>query len=163
MEDVTMNKISRVGVLGAGNAGQAFAGWLSSLGCEVRITDLFPEPVSRLSTVKEIELLGRINGKGRVQIVPDPGTCVENADLIILATAAPGHRAIIEKSASGLRDGQILMVQPAYWAHRTIPHYLKQLGIHRRLIYVQTESLIYTCRSVEPGKVMINYVKNGMG
>ncbi len=68
-----MKKILRVGILGAGNAGQAFAGWLASRRCEVWITDLFLEPVNRLSSVNAIELLGMIKCKGEVQVVTDPG------------------------------------------------------------------------------------------
>jgi opine dehydrogenase len=153
----------QVAVLGAGNAGQAFAGWLASQGCAVRITDLLPEVVGSMAPVRRIELTGAISCRGDVTVVADPRECVRDAELIILATAAPGHCPLMAKAAPVLRDGQVLMVQPGYWSHVTIPRHLLRRGFHPDLVHVQTESLIYTCRALEPGRVRMDYIKREMG
>ncbi len=158
-----MNKQLKVAVLGAGNGGQAMAGWLSSCGCEVRITDLFPEYLAPLSRIKEIEIAGAIKAKGKVAVFKDQAKCVQGVDIIIMATAAPGHRKIIEKIAPALADGQVLLTTPGYFSSLTVPACLEKLGYRPKLVYAETESLIYTCRAKEPGKVAIYYVKNEMG
>jgi opine dehydrogenase len=80
-----------------------------------------------------------------------------------MVTAAPGHKRIIEKIAPALEDGQVLITSPGYFSSLTVPVYLKRLGYEPKLVYVETESLIYACRAVAPGKVSIYYVKNEMG
>ncbi|MCK4433158.1 MAG: NAD/NADP octopine/nopaline dehydrogenase family protein, partial [Methanomicrobia archaeon] len=77
--------------------------------------------------------------------------------------AAPGHKRIIEKVAPALKDGQIVVVSPGYWSHLTLPTYLKSIGYEPNLVYAETESLIYACRAVDPGKVSISYVKDELG
>lgn len=158
-----MSKRLRVAILGAGNGGQAIAGWMASKGCDVGITDLYPEYLSPLCKLEEIELFGAVRGKGSFSIYDDPAECILGADIIMMVTAAPGHKGIVEKIAPGLKDGQVLITNPGYWAHLTIPTYLNNLGYKLNLVYAETESLIYTCRAVEPGKVFISYIKDELG
>jgi opine dehydrogenase len=158
-----MSTSLKVAVLGAGNGGQAMGGWLASCGCDVRITDLFPEYLSSLQGLKDIELSGVVRAKGGFTVFEDQAECVRGANLIVMVTAAPGHKRIIEKIAPALEDGQVLITSPGYFSSLTIPIYLKRLGLEPKLVYVETESLIYACRAVKPGKVLIHYVKNEMG
>ena len=158
-----MSKGQKVAILGAGNGGQAIAGWMASKGCEVAITDLFSENLLPLSKLRKVELSGAITAEGSFSICEDPVECVQGSDIIMMVTAAPGHKRIIKKIAPVLKDGQILVVNPGYWSHLTIPTYLKSVGYKPKLIYAETESLIYVCRVVEPGKVFIAYVKNELG
>lgn len=123
-----MNAHLKVAVLGAGNGGQAMAGWMASRGCEVGITDLFPECLSPLRGLKDIELSGVVRTKGGFTVFEDQAECVRGADIIIMVTAAPGHRRIIEKIAPALEDGQVLITSPGYFSSLTIPVYLKRLG-----------------------------------
>jgi opine dehydrogenase len=157
-----MVEIKKVAILGAGNAGQEIAGWLAHRGCEVFITDLFKEQLDKISNVKEVELQGELSCKGNITVVSDPSECVRGAELVVLVTAAPGHEAIIKKASSGFKDNQIIMVQPGYWSHVTIPNWLRRAGINKNLIYAQTDSLLHTCRVIEPGKVLVCHVKDSM-
>ncbi|NLE67475.1 MAG: NAD(P)-binding domain-containing protein [Lentisphaerae bacterium] len=152
-----------IAVLGAGNGGQAMAGWLASRGCEVRLTDLFPNYLAPLRRLKAIELSGAVQAEGRVTVCRDPAGCVRGADMIILATAAPGHKRLVARMAPGLTDGQVLLATPGYFSSLTVPVYLKALGYKPRLVCAEAESLIYTCRSAEPGKVAVYFVKKKMG
>ncbi len=156
-------KKPKVAILGAGNGGQAIAGWMASQGCDVGITDLFPEYLSPLHTLGKVELFGSVVAKGNWTVYDNPAECVEGADVIMMVTAAPGHKGIIEKVAPALKDGQIVVVSPGYWSHLTIPAYLRSMGCEPELIYVETQSLIYACRAVKPGKVFISYVKDELG
>lgn len=152
-----------VAVLGAGNGGQAMAGLLASKGCRVRITDLFTEKLSALRRKGTVDVEGVFNASGPVAVLDDPAECVDGAELVVMATAAPGHLPIIEKAAPSLADGQILFVTPGYWASRTVPRHMRQLGFQPKLTYVETESFIYACRAVEPGRVVVSYEKDEMG
>ena len=158
-----MNKRLKVAILGAGNGGQAIGGWMASNGCDVGITDLYTKCLSPLHKLRKVELSGAITCTGSFSVYDDPAECIRGVDIIIMVTAAPGHKKLIKKIAPALKDGQILMVNPGYWSSLTIPIYLKNLGYEPHLIYVETESLIYACRAMEPGKVFIAYVKNELG
>jgi len=160
---ITQRKKLKVAVLGAGNGGQAMAGWMASQGCEVGITDLFPEVLSPLRGLEYIELSGVVRAKGRFTACEDPAECVRGADLIIMVTAAPGHKRIIERIAPALEDGQVFIACPGYFSSVTVPIYLKVFGYGPKLVYAETESLIYACRALAPGKASIYYVKNEMG
>ena len=153
----TQRKKLKVAVLGAGNGGQAMAGWMAARGCEVGITDLFPEYLSPLRGLKDIELSGVVRAKGGFTVFEDQAECVRDADIILMVTAAPGHKRIIEKIAPALKDGQVLMTTPGYFSSLTVPVYLKRIGYEPKLVYVETESLIYACRAVAPGKVSIYF------
>ena len=158
-----MSEKLKVAILGAGNGGQAIAGWMASKGCDVGITDLFPEYLTPLHKLEKLELFGAVTAEGSCTIHDNPAECVRGVDIVLMVTAAPGHKRLIEKAAPALSDGQIFIVTPGYWAHLTIPTCLKNIGYTPDLIYVEMESLIYACRAVEAGKVRISYVKNEMG
>lgn len=153
----------KVAVLGAGNGGQAIAGWMASQGCEVGITDLFPQYLAPLHTLGGAELSGVVTAKGAFTVHDDPAECVRGADVLVLVTAAPGHKEILEKIAPAISDGQVLIASPGNWAHLTIPTYLRTMGYEPDLIYAETDSLIYACRASAPGKVSVGYVKDELG
>ena len=62
----TQRKKLKVAVLGAGNGGQAMAGWMASQGAEVGITDLYPEYLAPLHKLNKVELSGAITATGRM-------------------------------------------------------------------------------------------------
>ena len=59
----------KIAVIGAGNGGQAIAGYLALVGHEVSLYDRDDEKVSVLNTIGGIELIGKIQGFGKINCI----------------------------------------------------------------------------------------------
>ena len=57
----------KVAVIGAGNGGQAIAGYLATQGYEVALYDIVKEKMDELRQLGGIQLEGRLSGFGKLQ------------------------------------------------------------------------------------------------
>ena len=59
----------KIAVIGAGNGGQAIAGYLSTQGYEVAVYDIVEEKINELKQLGGIQLEGRISGFGKLNCI----------------------------------------------------------------------------------------------
>ena len=91
-----------IAIIGAGNGGQAFAGYLSLLGERVRIFDVVPQTVQGLNERGGVLLEGnsRYTGFGKIErATGDMGEAVEGAKLILVVLPALYHGDMARKMA----------------------------------------------------------------
>ena len=85
----------KVSVIGAGNGGQAIAGFLSMLGYKVAIYDIVEEKINELKKLGGVRLEGRINGFGKIScITTNIAEAIRDAEIIMVATIANAHKAV---------------------------------------------------------------------
>lgn len=149
-------------VIGAGNGGQAMAGYLGLKNYSVNLFDRNPDKVKVLSSKGGIHLEGKIKGFGKIdRITNELPEAVEEADVIMVTTVANAHKELAMNLAPLLRDNQIVILNPG----RTCGALeFKQGLIHsncdKKIYIAEAQTLVYACRIKEPGVVNIIGVKD---
>lgn len=144
----------KVAVIGAGNGGQAIAGFLASKG---HVVSLYDRSISRLNGLSSIRLTGQITCEGPIAFSStDIGKVIRSAEIVMVATTATAHEELATMMAPHITDGQIIVLNPgrtggAYEFRRIINSLA--CGIHYFVVEAQT--LLYACRLIEPGVVNI--------
>jgi opine dehydrogenase len=85
----------KIAIIGAGNGGQTFAGYLSMARYETSLYDIDVEKMDALKKIGGIKLEGRLQGYGKIDcITTDIAEAVNGAEIIMVTTVANAHRAV---------------------------------------------------------------------
>lgn len=152
----------KIAVIGAGNGGQAFAGYLSISGFEVSLYDIDVEKMESLKKMGGIKLEGSLQGYGKVTcITTDIKQAVSGAEIIMVTTVANAHRAVAKSLSPYLEDGQIVVLNPGRTCGALVfKQTLKQEGCSQRIYLAEAQTLVYACRLIENGRVNIIGIKD---
>ncbi len=155
-------KFKNIAVIGAGNGGQAIAGYLSSLGYRVKIYDRNQDTVRTLNDKKKIILKGALNVEGTFDFAStDLAEVIKEAELIMIVTTATAHRHLAIEMSSILREDQIIVLNPGRTCGALeFSNTLKEYGLKSKVYIAETQTLIYACRLISPGLVNIIGVKD---
>lgn len=146
-------------IIGAGNGGQSMAAHLTFLKQEVVLYDIQEELIHKINQNGGVKAEGVLEGFAHVKATTDLKLAMEDADLIMITTTGTAHKHVARSITPFLKDGQIIMIFPGYWGALEFRNILKKLGVRKDVYIAETESLIYTCRSIKPGHVRIRKVK----
>ena len=103
----------KIAVIGAGNGGQAFAGYFASQGHEVNICEARAEVVERLRELGELRLEGRMTCAGKPKMVTNEvGKVIEGAELIMVTVTANAHKILAKQMLPYLADNQVIVLNP---------------------------------------------------
>lgn len=149
-------------VLGAGNGGQAIAGYLGINGYSVKLFDRNKSKVEILSSIGGITLEGCINGFGKFDCVTSIlDEAVRNTDIIMITTVANAHKDLAQQLAPILVDEQIIILNPGRTCGALeFKQTLLQCGCNKRVYIAEAQTLVYACRIKEQGIVNIIGVKS---
>lgn len=157
-----MSRCLNITVVGAGNGGQAIAGYCAMQGHRVC---LFNRSLNKLGTLvhkKKIRLYGAIEGSGLIDVITDDiQKAVTFADIIMVTTTANAHRDLALLMAPYLQKDQVVVLNPG----RTggVFEFRKIIADFQNLPHfylAEAQTLIYACRKKEEGLVHIIGVKN---
>ncbi len=144
-----------IAIIGAGNGGQAFAGYLSLHGREVKIFDVVQATVDRLTELGGVTLSGNsdVTGFGKIQLAStDIGAVMEGCEIILVVLPSIYHKDMAKKMAPYLKDGQIVVLNPnASLGPVEFKNTLKECGCTADVILSSTSTLLFACRAVEVG------------
>lgn len=147
-------------VIGAGNGGQSMAGHLALMGMDVRIYDIDEEKINQIKNKGGIELTGKINGFGKISTITIiMEEAVSGANLIMVVTDSTAHRNVAESIATHLSEGQIIILNPGNFGSMEFARIFNEKGVKKDVIIGETESLVYSCRSLNPGIAEIRNIK----
>ncbi|WIF95699.1 NAD/NADP-dependent octopine/nopaline dehydrogenase family protein [Caminicella sporogenes] len=149
-------------VIGAGNGGLAFAGYLASQGYVVNLYNRTVENIKAIIETREIVLRGAINATGTLHVVTnDIKEAIENVDVIMIVVPASAHRIIAKKMAPYLRDGQIIVLNPGRTGGALeFRNTIREMGINTRVTVAEVQTLLYACRKIDERTINIFSVKN---
>ena len=154
-------EMMKISVIGAGNGGQAIAGYCAALGIPVCLYNRSLDRISVIAKDKRIHLQGALNEIGRLEKVTDNlQEAVEFADMIMIATTASAHRSIAEQMIPYLKDGQYIVLNPG----RTcgLLEFDSIVKLMRPLLQIhigEAQTLVYACREISPGIINIIGIK----
>lgn len=145
-------------IVGAGNAGCAFAAHLKLLGHEVRLYDAFEQQLSAIQDAgNTIEFGGNVSLPGtgtsfrtreRIDYVgSDLKTAVAGADLILCTAPAHAHRLVARELATCVAADQIVVLNPGRTCGAIeVQQVLKEQGAPDGVVVVEAQTLLYACR-----------------
>ena len=152
----------KVAVIGAGNGGQAIAGYLATKGYEVALYDIVNEKIDELRQLGGVKLEGRLNGLGKLAcFTTDIMEAVQGAEIIMVTTIANAHKAVAQSLAPHLVDGQVIILNPGRTCGALVfKRALVESGCKVRFYLAEAQTLVYACRIVKNGTVNIIGVKD---
>ena len=152
----------KVCVLGAGNGGQAIAGYLSTQGYEVALYDIVEGKINELRKLGGVKLEGLIRGFGRIGcITTNIAEAVQGSDIIMVSTIANAHKAVAIALAPFLVEGQVIILNPGRTCGALVfKQALLEAGCRKRFYLAEAQTLVYACRLVENGVVNIIGIKD---
>lgn len=152
----------RIAVIGAGNGGQAIAGFAALKGYEVSLFDRNEVKVMELQLKGSIELRGQIKGVGYVSsFTSDIGEAVADADIVMVTTVANAHAEVAKVMAPYIKEGQIIILNPGRTCGALVfKQALNEAGCDKRYYLGEAQTLVYACRIVENGVVNIIGIKD---
>jgi opine dehydrogenase len=111
-----------------------------------------------------IQASGQISGFAAIEtITTDPGEAVADADLVMVVLPATGHREIAQRLAPHLHDGQVVLLNPGRAGGALeFLHVLRETGTHAQPLVAEAQTLLYSCRDINPGSVHVFGVKNAV-
>ena len=155
-----------IAIIGAGNGGQAFAGYLSLLGKDIKIFDVIQATVDRLNELGGVNIRGnsKVTGFGKIQQAStDIGAVMEGCEIILVVLPSIYHKSMAEKMAPHLKDGQIVVLNPnASLGPVEFKNILKNCGCGADVILVGTSTLLFACRAKAVGEVEVSGQKKGL-
>jgi opine dehydrogenase len=149
-------------VLGAGNGGQALAGYLAWLGYEVRLYDAFQEVISAINDLGGIQLEGEFPCFGRLAFAStDIARVLAGVDLIMVVNPSIFHPQIAGHCAPYLKENQVVFLHPGgTFGALAFKQALLEHDCSLDIPIAESSSLIYACRALQPGRVLIGGKKD---
>jgi len=156
-------------VFGAGNGGQAVAGYLALKGFKVRLYNRSEPRLQPIKLMGGIEILGSemhpdLRGFGELELVTtDAAEAMEGSDLLLVIVPANGHRFIAEQMAPHLKDGQIIVLNPGRtFGALEVFQIFREKEVKADVIVAEAQTFIFASRSVNPAQVRIFRIKNSV-
>ena len=135
-----------IAIIGAGNGGQTTAAWLANQGYKTRIFDVMEDTVAKLNE------LGGVNIYGNT----DMEKAIEGCELILLILPENYHDSIAVKMAHYLKDGQIVVLNPASGLGAiSFKKTLTDAGCTADVTLAVTCTLLFAARIKETGDVLV--------
>lgn len=151
----------KISVIGAGNGGQAIAGYVASLGIPVCLYNHNWRRISDIAQTHRIYLKGAVDcGSVIAKVTDDIKEAVDFGEIIMVATTASAHREVAQLMCPYLKDGQILVLNPGRTCGLLEVASVLQAKRPNLHVYLgEAQTLIYACREVSPGIVNIIGIK----
>ena len=152
---------STIAVIGAGNGGQAMAGFLALKGFGVNLWNRSGSKVNLLNKIGGIVLEGQVTGFATPNLMTsDIGEAVHGARLIMVTVPASGHRDVAAQMAPYLSDGQIIVLNPGRTGGALeFRQVLLKNNCNCDVTIVETSTFIYASRTTAEGVSHIYGIK----
>jgi opine dehydrogenase len=154
----------RVAVLGAGHGGMAMAGHLALMGHSVNLFNRGEERLWGVKSSGAIEITGEVEGFGELNLATTSiGDAVKDAELIMVAVPAFGHRWIAEQVSPFLTDGQIVVLHPGRtFGALEFKQVLRKNNVKADVPVAEAQTFIYASRATGPSQVHIFRIKHSI-
>lgn len=152
----------RFAVIGAGNGGQAIAGYLGLNNYDINLFDRNIDKVNVLLSKGGIKLEGKIKGFSEINcITNDLSVAIQGVDIIMVTTVANAHKELATQLAPLLCDNQIIILNPGRTCGALeFKQALNYSNCNKRVYIAEAQTLVYACRAQEIGVVNIIGIKD---
>lgn len=152
----------KIAVIGAGNGGQAIAGYLATKGFEVFLYDRNPQKIKELQEKGGIMLTGCLNLFGKVDsFTTSIEEAVKGANIVMVTTIANAHQDVAKCIAPFVEDDMTIILNPGRTCGALVFNKTLQMeGCTKRYYLGEAQTLVYACRIIENGNVNIIGIKD---
>ena len=98
----------KVGIVGAGGIGLAYAAWIADRGHEVSIWS--PQRGAEAPADNTLTANGVLEGSWQVAYAKDAQSLATSVQIIVIAVPLNGHRSVMDSLLPHLRSGQLIIV-----------------------------------------------------
>jgi len=164
----------KITILGAGNGGHALCFHLASSGCDVM---LFEHPafkknlggINERGGIEAVDYIekdgskfpGKLTGFAKVAATTtDIKEAMSYSDKIMMIVPSFAQEIMFELAMPHLRDGMIFMILPGNFSSLVFKKMMKDKGIHKKVTFVESNTIPDAVRIVGPGKIFIGGVKH---
>lgn len=153
---------STFAVVGAGNGGQAMAGFLALRGFGVNLWNRSEDKVRALNDTGGIILEGEITGFARPNLITQHmGKAIDGAKTIMVTVPASGHRDVAKQMAPWLSDGQTVVLNPGRTGGALeFRRALLESGCNCEITVAEAGTFVYASRTLGPGRSHIYSIKH---
>jgi opine dehydrogenase len=154
-----------VAILGAGNAGFAFAAHMSYIGNSVFLyeNEKFKKNIEKIQETKQIFLTGKIEGSGIIQLASSNiKDIVSNADLIFISVPGFAQETVFKEYLPHAKPGDIVMFCPGNYAALRFQNLLKEKGLENDVTLAESYSMPYAARKTSDNTVYMLDIKTGL-
>ena len=149
-------------VIGAGNGGQAMAAHLTLQGHTVHLYDIDREKIACLQQKRTITASGAVQGKAEIAVITeDLSEAIKGCAAIFVVTTTDQHGTLSRELLPFVQEDQVVVLCPGQTGGAIIVHNVF-CGGGKRIAVAETQDLIYTCRSSEPGCGSVPAIKKRM-
>ncbi len=148
-------------IIGAGNTGQAMAGYIAMQGHQVLLFSRSKEKSSILQK-RGIEMTGTLSGFVKIQASSDITEAVEFSEYLIICTTAQGHQDIARMLKPHLKEGQTLIIFNGNWGALEFKNILSDTIKTKNITIAETGAMMLICNASTPGKVHIEKIKQSI-
>jgi opine dehydrogenase len=154
----------KIGVLGAGSGGQTFAAHLRQKGHEIRLWNRSKDKLDLIKKNDGIKLLGRVEAFEYPDLMSTKiSEVINDAEIILIVLPANAHKEVARLLAPYVTEDQLIILNPGRTAGALeFCNTLKNEGVKSLPIIAETQSLIYTCRTIKPGLINLLAIKNNL-
>jgi len=143
--------MEKIAILGAGNGGFAFSGYLALEGFEVSLYEdpKFKKNIKEVNNKGGIEVTGAVEGFGKVTLAStDVSSVVKGAKVVMVVVPAFAQMAIFETALPYLEDGQIVVFWPDNFGTILAKKLMKEKNVNKDIKLVGTASLLFATRKI---------------
>lgn len=144
-------------VIGAGNGGQAIAGYLAHKGYQVNLYNRTMKSIKKIKETGYIDLEGCVNGRGKLNFVTDNiAQAIKNVDIIMVVLPASAHKFIANKISRYVTQNQYIVLNPGRTGGALeFKNILKKHDPFKNVCIVEAQTLLFACRAIEEGKIKV--------
>ena len=148
-------------ICGAGHGGHAISAYLSKIGHPVT---LYSTTQSKVDAIKnrnnEISSQGIINGDYRLnKVTNNLEDALSDNKHIFIVTDANAHKYYAKNLANLLTDQNIVLASPGIGGAMDFAHEVRKHNPSEDITVSETDTLMYACKSFEPGNVTVKTEK----
>lgn len=146
-------------MLGAGNGGLAFAGYLATQGVQVALYNRSNRALAGLRQDPGIRLAGQLQGTGVLhKVTDDLGAAVQGCQVLLVTMPATAHEPLLQALAPLVQPQQTVLLNPGgmggWLCHRDHAAFASGASLS------ETSNLLYACRKTDERTVDVSGVKN---
>jgi len=143
-------EIVKVAVIGAGNGGQALAGYLSVKGFSVNLYNRSEKRIKSLKKNGGIQLGGRFKEFADLDcITTNVEEALDGVDLVMVVVPAQAHRYVAEICAPHLSEGQVVVLNPGRTGGALeVKNTLTKSGARKKVYIAEAQTFLFVSRVV---------------
>lgn len=146
LDKMSLEEVSKIAVIGAGNVGKAMAAHLTIKGYEVNLFNRTKEHILPLKKDNKIKICGLIEGIPEIKLITSNiQKAVEGVDLIMVTTPASGHISLANNLGPHLHKDQLIILNPGRTLG-SLEFYNVIKKYNKNNIVSEAQTILYTTR-----------------